>query len=410
MQDTDRYRINVFFRFMVTFSQCAQRLRASEIRELMKIAADPDIISFAGGMPNPSLFPTEEFAQLYARLDTGKQQDAFQYGPTPGYPPLLESLRQRLESKGISCSGRSLVITQGGQQAIDILSRVLIDPGRDVITETPAFIGALASFNAHGARFKPIPLDDEGIDPSCLERELDASSDAVVYCNPCFQNPTGVLYSSERKDTLASLLCDHSCCCIEDDPYNELWFEKKDIPATRTMIQRAGAEQPICYVGSFSKLVGPGLRLGFILGPDKIVEKCILAKQSMDACSSSFTQVLLHEFMHNGMLDRYIDSLRKAYSSRAELMNHALTTYMPPDVSWTVPRGGFYVWLTLPEHVDATDIFERAVARRCAFVIGRAFDPLNARNNSLRLSYSHTEAEQIDTGIRILSEAIHDVV
>jgi DNA-binding transcriptional MocR family regulator len=372
----------------------------------MALAADPSVISFAGGMPNPELLPTDLIARIVADMDRSTLQNALQYGPTPGYPPLIEALSHYLTEKGISLKNRSIIITQGGQQALDILARVFIDPDAPLLTETPAFIGALATFKAHGAALTGIPMDEEGMKEDLLAQNLSLLEPSLVYCNPCFQNPSGVLYSLRRKKRIASLITRYDCCLIEDDPYNELWFAEEDHPHTASMLQQVDGDAAICHVGSFSKIIGPGLRLGWLVGPERIIEKCSLAKQSMDACSSSLTQVCAHHFLEKGLLQEHVTSLRSAYAARARTMQGALCASMPEEVTWTRPRGGFYIWLTMPPRMDASKVFAYAVEKKCAFVIGSAFDPHGQNNHCIRLSFSHTPPEKIEKGVYILADAI----
>lgn len=397
---------------MVEFSESAKGMRSSEIRRLMKLAVDPSIISFSGGMPANDLFPITVVDELYQGLTLSEKQIALQYGPTSGYPPLLESLTLYLQSRGLSMENQSLLITTGAQQAINLLAKVLIDPGDLVITENPSFIGAIAAFQSYGANLSAIPMDSEGIDLEALAREIDSRTSQIkmLYLNPCFQNPSGIIYSEKRKRDLLDLVRGRSFCLLEDDPYSELYFSEDTKKRILPMKSTDSNAFPICYVGTFAKILGPGLRLGWLLGPEKIVEKCELAKQSMDACSATFTQVLAHKFLSEGKLQPYVSSLRVAYKRRAECMLGALAKNMPESVTWTVPEGGFYIWVTLPETMDATIVFERAFKRGAAFVIGSAFDPHGVRNNCMRLAYSFTPEDKIAEGIAIIASAIKELL
>ncbi len=397
---------------MTNFSSMAKALRSSEIRRLMSLAADPSIISFAGGMPNNSLFPIDIVDKIWLNLPESQKQIAFQYGPTSGYPPLLAALTNYLQSRGIPTTDGSLIITTGAQQAISLLSRVMLDEGDHVVTEYPSFIGALAAFSSCGAILDQIPLDEEGIEVEALKKHLDAANHMpkMIYLNTHFHNPKGITYSAARKEEVLSLLENRSILVLEDDPYSELYFNEKDKVATIPMAATNDGRTPLCYVGSFAKILGPGMRLGWLFGPKEIVEKCELAKQSADACSSTLTQVIAAEFLMQGKLPPYLSPLRKIYSRRAQLMLTALSKHMPKEVSWTTPRGGFYVWATLPEHINATDVFTIALSRGAAFVVGSAFDPAGIRNNCFRLAFSHTAEEKIEKGIAIIAEAVKEVL
>jgi DNA-binding transcriptional MocR family regulator len=378
----------------------------------MQLAADPSIISFAGGMPANALFPIDTVDELWNALSREAKQVAMQYGPTPGFPPLLEALREYLKQKGLPLENQGLIITTGAQQAINLLAKVLIDPGDIVVTENPGFIGALAAFLSYLARIESAPLDNDGIVINELEKALDAHGSKVkmLYLNPCFQNPAGIIYSIERKKALLELLAGRNLCLLEDDPYSELYFDEKDRRLTVPLKAMGKEPLPICYTGSFAKILGPGLRLGWLLGPAEIIEKCELAKQSMDACSSTFTQVIANDYLRKGKLPGYLRSARTVFARRAATMLAALDATMPPEVTWTHPKGGFYIWVTMPESIDATKVFNEAIAQHAAFVIGSAFDPAGTRNNSFRLAFSHTAEGSIARGVEIIAQAIRKFI
>lgn len=395
---------------MPRFSASVSGLRSSAIRELMSLASRPDIISFAGGMPGNELFPLEEIGELFRNLDQKTKQAAFQYGPTPGLPSLLESLGGFLDRKGLPVSKNRLMITTGSQQALSILSRAFIDPGNRVLTEYPCFIGAIAAFRSCGADLVPIPLDTEGIDISLLQQEtLRPDPAKFLYLTPYFHNPAGLLYSEKRKQELIGMLQGKDLPLIEDDAYGDLYFHDED----RARLKPLKAIDPegidICYTGSFSKILGPGLRLGWLLAPDDIASKCELLKQSVDACSPSFTQVLADAFIRSGRIHGYIEGVRLEYKRRAKAMSSALREHLPNYVEWSEPRGGFYIWLTLPEGADATEILKRAIDGGAVFVTGSTFDPEGSRNNTIRLSYCNNTPEEIGRGIPVVAESIRAV-
>jgi 2-aminoadipate transaminase len=393
---------------MVEFSSSAKNMRSSEIRRLMSLAADPSIISFAGGMPNNSLFPIELIEVLYRSLTPAQQREAFQYGPTSGYPPLLETLKEYLVQKGLRMAGNSLIITTGAQQAINLVAKVFLDPGDTVITEYPSFIGGLAAFKSYGANLAGVEMDAEGIIIQKLKQtwEQNSSTAKLLYLSPYFHNPAGITYSAKRKAEVLAFLEGKKLCLLEDDPYSELYFDDADKNLTVSMKQLDTKSLPICYVGSFAKIFGPGMRLGWLLGPTAIVDKCELAKQSMDACSSTFTQVLANAYFKQQRLNPYLEKLRPIYKRRAQTMIAALEAGLPEGVTFTRPKGGFYIWVTMPEQVDATDIFNLSIQKGAAFVIGNAFDPAGVRNNCFRLAFSHTPEERIAEGVQIICDAI----
>jgi len=392
---------------MPRFATSLTSLRSSEIRDLMKLATQPGIISFAGGMPDNTLFPIDEVKEIINTLTPQQQQAAFQYGPTPGLPSLLDSLSQHLESKGLPVSTNRLMITTGSQQAIALLARAFIDPGDRVLVENPCFIGAISAFNANQAQLTSIDLDNEGIHIDQLEKETQRPNKAkFLYLTPYFHNPRGILYSAERKQQVARTLAGTDIVLIEDDAYGDLYFYEEDKPRLTPIKAANPSGLDICYTGSFSKILGPGLRLGWLLLPESIYQRCELIKQSLDACSPSFTQVIADQFIRRGMLQPYIERVRHEYRRRAETMSDLLQSTLPPDVQWNRPRGGFYIWLTLPQHIDASAVLKRTIDQGAVFVIGKTFDPKGTQHNTLRLSYCNTNQEQIKKGITIIANAI----
>lgn len=395
---------------MPRFSKAVSSLRSSEIRDLMTLASRPDIISFAGGMPGNDLFPVSEVEELFRNLDMRKKQAAFQYGPTHGLPSLLESLRGFLENKGLPVHDNRLLVTTGSLQAISLLAKAFIDPGDPVIVENPCFIGALSSFKSHEADLRGIAVDSEGIAIDELAGEIRRTPHAkFLYITPYFHNPAGLLYSGERKESLVRALQGRDIPIIEDDAYGDLYFHPEDAGRLKPLkaINPEGID--ICYTGSFSKILGPGLRLGWMLVPEEIYRKCELIKQSADACSPSYTQVLADEFIRSGLIYPYIEKVRQEYQTRANVMVAALKRSMPDYVRWNDPRGGFYLWLTLPEGTDSTEILKLAIEGGAVFVVGKTFDPSGRCNNTMRLSYCNNSPAEIGEGIPVIAEALRKV-
>jgi DNA-binding transcriptional MocR family regulator len=396
---------------MPSLSSSAKGMHSSEIRRLFKIAADPSIISFAGGTPAMSLLPTEIVDEIYKGLPDQLKRVAKQYGPTDGFPPLVAEIKKYMEAKGISLDNQDLIVTAGGQQAINLVAKIFLDPDDVVITESPSFIGALAAFKSYGAQLAGVELDNDGIIISQLLETLDraGSKAKILYLTPYFHNPAGITYSIKRKQELLDCLKGRDICILEDDPYGELYFDGRDKELTVPLKAMKDQPVPICYVGSFAKIFSPGMRLGWLLASPEIADKCQLAKQSMDACSSSFSQVLAAQFLSQDKLSAYLEKLRLAYRKRAYIMLDALKQYMPAGVSWTIPRGGFYIWVTLPDNMNSTAVFNEAFANGAAFVIGSAFDPDGTKNDCLRLAFSSTPEDKIDLGIKIIADAVKKV-
>jgi 2-aminoadipate transaminase len=396
---------------MIKFSKAVSSLRTSEIRDLMSLATRPDIISFAGGMPGNELFPVEEINQIYNSLPLDIKQTAFQYGPTPGYPPLLEALKEHLRKKGLPVDKNFLMITTGSLQAINILGKVFVDPGDLVVTENPCFIGAISALKSYQAELKGIDLNQDGIDVEELKKFLHQNKSIppkFIYLTLNFHNPAGTLYTQERKKELVPILQENDLLLIEDDAYGDLYFdeeaEKRVVPM-KTLYEN---ELKICYTGSFSKILGPGFRLGWMLVPEEIYRKAELVKQSVDACSPNFTQVLAYEFVQSGQIYNYISRMRKIYKRRKNSMAEAIRKYFPEEITWTEPRGGFYIWLKLPPQIDIISVIKKTIEQGAVFVVGKTFDPAGLDNSHFRLSYSHTAEDKIERGIQIIGNVLKE--
>lgn len=396
---------------MTRFSTATRSLRSSEIRDLMSLATRPGIISFAGGMPGNDLFPIDAIDSIYNTLTVKEKQVAMQYGPTCGLPTLMESLAGFLEKKGLPVSENKLLITTGSLQAINILAKAFIDHDDTILVENPNFIGALSAFKSYQADIIPVPLESDGISIGKLEAAINNApkKPKFLYITPSFHNPAGVLYSVKAKEELIRFMAGKDIPIIEDDAYSDLFFHPEDADRLKPIkaINPEGID--VCYTGSFSKIIGPGLRLGWMLVPPHIYEKCELIKQSFDACSPSFTQVIADKFLRTGAIYSYLDFVRKEYRTRAEAMFAALDAHLPAYVEWVRPRGGFYIWLQLPEGADATAILKIAIDKGTVFVTGKTFDPEGKKNNCMRISYCNTSPEMINVGIPLIAEAIKEV-
>ena len=397
---------------MHNFSNSVKNLRSSEIRDLMSLANKPDMILFSGGMPDNDLFPLDEIDAIYNELTPQEKKIAMQYGPTNGLPQLLQSLTVFLENKGLPVSENKIMITTGSLQAINILAKAFIDPGDTIIVENPCFIGAISAFNSYEANIVSVPLTENGIAVDQLENLLKDLKEKpkFIYLTPNFHNPAGTLYTAETKQELIDLLDGTGIPIIEDDVYSDLYFNEEDRDDLKTFKEINPKGIDVCYTGSFSKIIGPGLRLGWMLVPEAIYEKCELIKQTFDACSPSFTQVIADKFLQSGHADKYIEKVRVEYKKRAEAMIDALNKHLPVEVTFTAPRGGFYIWLQLPRGIDSTDILMKAIDKGVVFVSGKTFDPHGKVNNNIRLSYCNTSVEKINKGIPLVASAIEEVL
>jgi len=395
--------------FTYPFSETVNHLKSSDIRDLMKYAIDPRYISFAGGMPNNHLFPVDEVEEIYHNLPRDVKERAFQYGPTTGYPPLREAVKTYMESKGISFDTHDVMITTGSLQGIYIVSQLFLDPGDTVITETPSFIGALTLFKSFQVHAAGVPMDEHGILPGELERTYTQYPDAkFLYLIPNFHNPGGLIYSRERRQQILDFIRRTGMLLLEDDAYNELWFDEGDKELTTPILSMADKEtaRQIVYAGTFSKIFGPGFRLGWLVLPKAIFNKAEIVKQSLDACSPNFSQVIADTFMRQGYMPRYMERIRPEYRLRRDKVLEAIEKYFPPGVKFVRPRGGFYIWIELPEGTEAAKVLDYALKNGVVFVLGKSFSPDDTLTSAFRIAYSNVDVDQIEPGIRVIGDGI----
>ncbi len=399
--------------FEKVLSLSGSRLKSSKIRELMKLAGQPGIISMAGGMPDAEHFPFTEVQSIIAGWDQSRQKAALQYGATSGYPPLLEGIGGYVARGGVSLTGQQLLPTTGAQQAIQLLTRVCCDPGDTILVETPTFIGAVAAFVGYGARPVGLPMDAGGLIPEALEEQLGLLTRQGVrpkflYTIPNFQNPSGLSTIQARRDRIYDLCCRFDLLILEDDPYYELYF--RGGPADYRNYKSRDAEDRVVLVNTFSKILSPGIRLGWMVGPQRLVAACEVAKQSEDACSSSFSQVLAADYLAGGFVEAYTARMRPIYGEKCRLMLERLEAELPSGVSWSRPDGGFFIWVTLPEGLDSEQLLAESIRHGVAFVTGAPFHVDGGGRNKLRLAFSNSSPEEIRQGIARLAGAIREQV
>lgn len=384
-------------------------MKASDIREAFKLAERGDIISFAGGFPSPETFPHEEVGAIAGEVARAMGATSLQYGPTEGLYELRAMVAQRLTAKGVPCQPEEVLLTNGSQQALDLIAKVIVDPGDGVVVEKPGYIGGISAFGNYEASFVGIPLDDEGLRTDLLEEVLEGSRrrrngrpalmPKLCYVVSNFQNPSGVTLSEERRQHLVNLAREYGFGVIEDDPYGEIRFEGSPKPSIKSF----DVDGRVLYLGSFSKIAFPGLRVGYVVGPEELLQKMSIAKQGTDLCSSSFGQKLIVECSKRGVLDAHLEAIIEVYRRKRDLMLGALGTYFPEEVHWTYPEGGFFIWVTLPEWMDAKEMLPRAVAEeRVAYVSGGAFFADGSGKNTIRLAYSQAADDAIVEGVRRL--------
>ena len=379
----------------------AEKMNPSVLRELLKVTERPGIISFAGGLPSPKTFPVEEFAAACAKVLRDDAAAALQYAASEGYGPLREMVAASLPW---SVDPAQVLITTGSQQGLDLAAKVLIDQGSRILVETPTYLGALQAFAPMEPQVQSVASDEEGVDIAALRRVQAAGEPArFMYVLPNFQNPTGRTMSEARRSALSTCAAELGLPLIEDNPYGELWFDTPP-PAPLTARNPDGC----LYLGSFSKVLAPSLRLGFVVAPKPLFPKLLQAKQAADLHSPGFNQRVVAEVMKDGFLDRHVPRIRTLYKTQRDVMLAALAQHMPPGVTWNQPDGGMFLWARLPEGLDAAVLLPKAVDRDVAFVPGAAFYADHADARTLRLSFVTASEQEIQQGVTALAAVIRE--
>ena len=388
------------------FSDKVASVKGSTIREMFKLMGDPEIISFAGGAPAPELFPKEELAELTARILREQGQIALQYGVTQGYGPLLSFVREREKAQGNFHDGDGLMITSGGQQAIDQVAKMLLNEGDAVICEEPSFIGALNSFRTYGARLCGIPCREDGMDMDRLEETLRREDRVkLIYTIPTFQNPSGITMSLENRKRLLALAEQYGVPVLEDNPYGYLRFDGGAVPTLKSLDQG----NTVIYASTFSKTLSPGLRVGYCIGDQELLDKFDVCKQVNDVHTAVLNQMMVAEFFKTHDFDAHVAHMAQVYRHRCHHMLDALEREMPAGCTWTKPQGGLFIWCTLPERFDTMPLSREAIAKKVAFVPGCTFmADMDQPCSSFRLNYSTMDDERIDRGIHILGSLLKE--
>jgi len=379
-------------------SQRAQKLTSSAIREILKVTERPEVISFAGGLPSAATFPVARIRQVCDEILATAASPALQYGPTEGYLPLREWVAKR---HGVSSD--RVLITTGSQQGLDLLGKVFIDPGSRVLVETPTYLGALQSFSLSEPQFVSVPSDEQGPIPQALTSTLVRDA-RFFYCLPNFQNPTARRIPLARRTELVQIAAAQNLLLLEDDPYGELYYSGEPLPTLLSLAQSDG----VIYMGSFSKVLAPGLRVGYLIAPEPVVRKLVQAKQAADLHTPSFTQRIVHETIKDGFLDTHIPQIRTLYANQCAAMLDALSRHFPTSVQWNRPEGGMFIWVKLPAAFDSAELLKKAIARNVAFVPGAPFFANEPQHNTLRLSFVTVPPEKIEEGIAKLGQLIEE--
>jgi 2-aminoadipate transaminase len=395
------------------FAQRAERATSSVIREFLKLLDDPEIISFAGGLPAPEVFPSE---QVLAATRTVLEQHgdaALQYGATEGYRPLRELLVRHMGRYGIEVGPENVLITTGSQQALDLVGKAFINPGDRVVTEDPTYLGAIQAFSTYEAHYVTVPVDDDGM---CVDRLEDAlrAAPKFVYVLPNFQNPSGVTLSLPRRHRLVEICAHYGAPIVEDDPYGQLRYSGEHLPPLVKLDAElhgcANGERSflgsVIYLGTLSKTLAPGLRIGWVVASAEVVAKLAVLKQGADLHTSTFAQMVAYETAKGGFLDQHVKLIRRVYAERRDAMLRALERHAPAGVRWTRPVGGLFLYLTLPPGVSADVVLKDALAAKVACIPGTAFHPLGAGTRSMRLNFSYSRPEVIEEGIARLGAVL----
>jgi 2-aminoadipate transaminase len=397
------------------YAQRAKNIKSSAIRELLKITQNPEIISFAGGLPAPDVFPTERFREACCRVLDTQARLALQYGATEGYEPLREMIARHTARYGVKAKPENVLLTSGSQQALDLIGKLMINPGDRVLVEAPTYLGALQAFNVYGAEYVSVPSDHDGLRIDLLEAPL-RSGPKFMYVLPNFQNPGGTTLAEGRRQELVLLADRFGIPIIEDDPYGQLRYEGEHLTPLmvldRENLRRDGGYSigNVIYLSTFSKTLAPGLRLGWIVAPPSVIAKLVQLKQGTDLHTSTFVQMVAYEVARDNFLDEHIKLIRRVYGERRDVMLRAMEENFPSEVTWTRPQGGLFLWVTLPEGMDCHELFEAAIKENVAFVPGDSFYAGNGNADDgrrhFRLNFSNASPEQIAEGIRRLGIAI----
>lgn len=373
----------------------------SFIREILKVALDKSVISFAGGLPNRELFPVAELIESTKSVFDIYGSDIFQYSNSEGYIKLREYIADNYRNNGIDISPDNILITNGAQQGLDLIGKILINEGDGLIIEEPGYLGALQAFSLYKPKYFSVSLNDDGMEIDQLKRAISETGIKLIYTVPNFQNPSGITYSQHNREEISDIVSNRNVFVIEDDPYKELRFSGNEIPSFRKSIP-----DKTILLGTFSKTVVPGFRIGWIAAPDEIFDKLLIAKQAADLHSCQFTQYIVFQFLNNYDIGGHIEKIREAYGRQCRSMLQSIQNYFPGNVTSTRPEGGMFLWATLPEDMAAIDLFNLAVKEKVVFVPGDPFY-INKKNvNTLRLNFSCVDPETIEIGIKRLGETI----
>ncbi len=388
------------------FATRMKNVPKSFIREILKVTQNPDVISFAGGLPNPRFFPVKEITQAATDVLSGTDISALQYSTTEGYAPLREYIAQRYrEKRNINITADEILITNGSQQGLDLIGKVFLNTGDKIAIEKPAYLGAIQAFSVYEPQFFPVPLLEDGVDIEPLENVLNENSIKFFHTVINFQNPSGISYSESKRKELAELLKKYNTIAVEDDPYSDLRFS-----GTAPKSMRSFLDGQVILLGSFSKTIAPGMRLGWICAKREIMDKLIIAKQASDLHSNSLCQRIVHKYLTDNDVNKHIEKIINVYRKQKDAMTTAIEKYFPSEVKFTRPEGGMFLWATLPEHLSALELFENTVKENVVFVPGTPFYTDGGGTNNMRLNFSNADENVIEEGIKRLGRLIKNTL
>ncbi len=379
------------------------KIPRSFVREILKVTDEPDIISFAGGLPNPDTFPEEEFAESTSYILENSGAEALQYSTTEGYEPLRKLVSERYSQNGLSVDPKNILITNGSQQGLDLVAKVFLNNNDTVLVEKPTYLAALQAFGLFEPNFKSIPLLDDGVDVDILRSCIEEDNPKLFYSIPNFQNPTGISYSLEKRKIIGEILNQNETMLVEDNPYGEIRFMGENLPPIKTFTDDS------ILLGSFSKVVAPGIRLGWIVAEDETMHHLVTAKQASDLHSNFFSQMIVHRYLTNYDVEEHLTMIRNMYKDQRDFMVEMIKLHFPEDVKYTEPEGGMFLWVTLPEDMAALELFERTMEDKVAFVPGESFYSDDPQKNTLRLNFSNSNNTKIEEGIKKMGNAIKEL-
>jgi 2-aminoadipate transaminase len=388
------------------FARRMGNVRPSTIREILKVTEQPDIISFAGGLPAPELFPVADILTATERVLRETGPSALQYGPTEGFAPLREAFAGEMRKRGVECSTEEILVTTGSQQSLDLVGKVFLDPGDCVLTESPTYLAAIQAFQAYEARFVAVPTDEYGLIPEALPELIERERPKFLYTIPNFQNPTGVTLTAERRRTLYSIAARYGLNVVEDDPYGTLRYAGTAIPAIKSL----DTDGLVTYLSTVSKTIAPGLRTGWTVAPKEVRRYLTIAKQAADLHTSSLDQRIVHRYLSDFDSEGHIERIRQSYGERFSTMDACLTENLSSEFTWTHPEGGMFLWVTCPVGVDTNELMRKALERKVLFVPGRDFFPDASGLRFMRLNFSNASSEKIREGIGRLAEVCNAAI